>query len=105
MPTIRCEVHRYGAAESFEGSIVPTLKDVSGGINTPLTGASNVVFGPATDAVTVVAHAIGAQAYVALVDGAGVATAANGKWLPDGGFALFELAAGQSVAAITAELS
>ena len=58
MPTVRCEVREFGAASSFFGSIVLTMKKAGLSSAITPTGTSQIAFGPVVKNTNVVVKAI-----------------------------------------------
>ncbi len=110
MPSIRCEELVFdrtrtvnGAPDDTDNSTVDTIG--SSNTTTTLSGTSAVVFGPATDRVTVFVRAIGGQAYMTKGQSTPTATAANSLLIvEDGGF-IVELRRGESIAALSATVA
>lgn len=106
MPIVRIEAKSYGVADSLEGSIVPTIKKQGPTKEVAATNASAEVFGPFDLTTNVVVKPIGCQIYMAFGPApAAAAGPAPADHIPDGGFASIELAPGDKIAIVLANLS
>lgn len=106
MAIVRIEAKTYGVADSLESSIVPTIKKQGPTKEVAATNASAKVFGPFDLTTNVVVKPIGCQIYMAFgldpTAGPGPTAADH---IPDGGFASVELAPGEEIAIVLANLS